>query len=236
MTQLNSVLQSRIDLNTFLARPPQAAFSITDTIPELRSFDLEELKALTDQKNASLEILQKDQNISMLEIQRIQAERWPRISVIAGYSYQRLNSEAGFLLSNRTDGFQYGLTATMPVFNGANLNRRIQNAKIAERNSQLALQAQKLDVTATLESNYAAHQRALAIVQLERQNLNVAKENAEIAFERYRLGKSNPLELREAQINAQDAETRLLDAVFAAKVLEIELIRISGQIMQRVKG
>jgi outer membrane protein len=233
MVQQNALLQSKINLNTLLARPPRDLFAITDSIPSLKQFDLVELRDLTLYNNSTLEILRKGENISLLEIQRIQAERWPRINVEAAYSYQKFESQAGFLSSNRTDGLNYGLRATVPIFNGSNINRRVQNARIQQKNTQLQIKQEMLNVNADLESNYTSYERALAVVQLERKNLSVAHENAEIAFERYRLGKSNPVELRQAQINAQNAETRLLDAVFAAKSLEIELIRLSGQLLQR---
>ena len=68
---------------------------------------------------------------------------------------------------------------------------------------------------------------------LEEQNVEVAKENNDIAQERYQIGLSNPIELREAQINLINAELRLQNAAFASKLAEIELKYLSGQLLQK---
>ena len=67
---------------------------------------------------------------------------------------------------------------------------------------------------------------------MEQSNRQVAQENNEIAIERYRVGNSSPLELREAQINLLEANLRLLNAAYAVKTGEIELLFLSGLIME----
>jgi outer membrane protein TolC len=61
--------------------------------------------------------------------------------------------------------------------------------------------------------------------------LEVAKENENIAIERFRLGASDFLVLREAQRNLVDANGRFLDAMFSTKLAEIELLRLSGNLL-----
>lgn len=50
------------------------------------------------------------------------------------------------------------------------------------------------------------------MLKLERQNLVAAKENHEIAMERYMLGNLSGIEMREAQKSLLDAEERILSA------------------------
>ena len=69
------------------------------------------------------------------------------------------------------------------------------------------------------------------MVALERKNLGVAKENEDIAIERFRLGASDFLVLREAQRNLVDANGRLLDSIFSTKLAETELLRLSGNLV-----
>lgn len=67
---------------------------------------------------------------------------------------------------------------------------------------------------------------------LEEANKNVAQENSEIAIERYSVGNSSPLELREAQLNLLEANLRLLNAAYSVKAGEIALLLLSGQIVK----
>ena len=79
---------------------------------------------------------------------------------------------------------------------------------------------------------YNKYTTSLDLINIERQNLGVAKENENIALDRYTLGNSTPLELREAQINAVAAESRLINAAFSTKLAEIELLRLSGRLIE----
>ena len=74
------------------------------------------------------------------------------------------------------------------------------------------------------------HAINLQIIKLEQENLTVAKDNHEIAMERYMLGDLSGIEMREAQKSLLDAEERLLTARYNTKLCEISLLQISGNI------
>ena len=60
----------------------------------------------------------------------------------------------------------------------------------------------------------------------------MAQENNEIAIERYSVGNSSPLELREAQLNLLEANLRFLNAAYNIKTGEIALLLLSGQLVK----
>jgi len=62
-------------------------------------------------------------------------------------------------------------------------------------------------------------------------HLIAAKENYEIAMERYLLGDLPGIEMREAQKSLLDAEERILTAQYNTKLCEISLQQISGNVM-----
>ena len=83
---------------------------------------------------------------------------------------------------------------------------------------------------ADLSNLWQAYQNNLQMLKLERQNLVAAKENHEIAMERYMLGNLSGIEMREAQKSLLDAEERILSAEYDTKLCEISLLQISGKI------
>jgi len=87
------------------------------------------------------------------------------------------------------------------------------------------------NLVSTLERTYQTYQNALNLIQLENENYLIAKQNIDIAFDRYKVGFATSYELREVQRNAVAAETRLIEAKFNAKSAEIELIRLSGTLV-----
>ncbi len=79
---------------------------------------------------------------------------------------------------------------------------------------------------------WQAYRNNIQLLRLERQNLISAKENHEIAKERYLLGDLSGIEMREAQKSLLDAEERILSAEYDTKMCEISLLQISGKITQ----
>ena len=74
---------------------------------------------------------------------------------------------------------------------------------------------------ADLSNLWQAYRNNLRLLNLERQNLVAARENHEIAKERYLLGDLSGIEMREAQKSLLDAEERILSAEYNTKVCEI---------------
>ena len=87
----------------------------------------------------------------------------------------------------------------------------------------------ELGLKADLSNLWQAY-RNMRLLNLERQNLVAARENHEIAKERYLLGDLSGIEMREAQKSLLDAEERILSAEYDTKICEISLLQISGKI------
>jgi outer membrane protein TolC len=77
--------------------------------------------------------------------------------------------------------------------------------------------------------DYDLFKRTLA---MEEENIKLVRENIFIARERYRLGISTFLEMREAQQSLADAMNRLIQARFNTKIAEIELLRLRGDLVR----
>ena len=78
-------------------------------------------------------------------------------------------------------------------------SRERNNARIAIQNARLEREQLEQALRADLSNLWQAYQNNLQMLNLERQNLVAAKENHEIAMERYMLGNLSGIEMREAQ-------------------------------------
>lgn len=230
MIQQERLATAKTALNQLLAREVTLDFHVTFD-PELnKDLEYENLRESLVQGNPELAAVRSQIRASVLQRKEISSERMPFIDLNVGYNYARSEAEAGFLLSRRSSGITYGASAAWTVFDGMNLNRRIQNARIAVEANQLSLQMREQELLGELYTVYLRYQNNIRLHDLENENLTVARENNEIATERYRIGNTSPLELREAQINLLEANIRLLNAAYAIKTAEIDLLLLSGQI------
>ena len=228
--QLN-LSQAKILLNSLLGLETNNNFNVIDTITLKDNLVLENLFFAAEEKNSSLKIAEESRTISELDISLARSEIFPRVSLNAGYNFTESESEAGLLQINRNYGFNYGITASLNIFNGLNTRRSIENAQINLKNTELAYKEVKQLVKSELYNSFDIYESSRKIVELEKQNLIAAEENLDIALERLRLGNITPLEFRETQINLFNAKSRLVAAQFEAKSAETELLRLSGQLI-----
>lgn len=223
---------AKIELNRLLNRDLETTFEVESDIPVNENLNIEELREVLFQSNAQLEAVRRGRNIAALETRELQAERWPQISLYSGYNILRTYSEAGFVLQNRTNRFNYGITASVNIFDGFNQNRVVQNARIREKTSEWAIDEIVMRLNADLNKRFINYKNSLRLYDLETNNLRLARENENISLERYKLGRATFLELREAQRSAVEAESRQIDAAYSVVSAEIELKRISGRLLQ----
>ncbi len=230
--QKELVENAKVDLNILLGRSVDALFEVDGIIELQEGLDYQQLEQQLSSSNPEILKALQDHNVAYYSFREQQASRYPSLSLDASYGYNQLDNEAGQLRSSTSDGVAYGLTARWNLFNGFNTKRQIQNAKIAHKSTLMALDEIKLQLAGRLRKTFNNYRNNLQLVRLEDENLEVAQENEEIAIARFQLGASDALALREAQRNLVDAFSRLLDAKFSTKLAQIELQRLTGNLIK----
>ena len=156
---------------------------------------------------------------------------YPYLKVNAdyGYTYNKYEVAAN---SKRTNlGLNVGATLGFRLFDG-NRKRERQNARIKIENARIEREGLELSLRAEISNLWQAYENNLQMLQLERDNLIAARDNHNIAKDRYLLGDLSGIEMREAQKSLLDAEERILECQYNTKLCEISLLQISGQILR----
>lgn len=113
--------------------------------------------------------------------------------------------------------------------------REQRNARIQTENKQLAMEELQLSLKSDFANLWMAYRNNMELTALEKENLFNAKENYDIAIDRYKLGDLSGIELREAQNSLLEAEERLVQAEYNTKLCEISLLQISANMNEFVK-
>ena len=225
--------QARVSLNLLLGQDPNQEFMASDSIKIDENLQLNILIDDLAVRNKQLLGLMQEENILQLQNKSVRTELLPQLDFNLGYGYTNFESQAGFLLQNQSVGLSYGLSLSWRIFDRLDRARRNQTTQIAIDNNSIAIQELENQLTGDLSSAYVRYRNKLDLIALEQDNLEVAEENADIAIERYKVGRSNAIELREFQLNSIEAQSRLLNAIFLAKQAEINLLAISGNLLSR---
>ena len=224
------IKNSRVNLNELLAQVPAFEYEVRDTITVDKNLLLEDLVENAYIHNKQFLVTQRQENAAFLAIREAQAARLPQINLNAAYNKNTFTSEAGFLLLNQRQGYNYGVNLSLPIFSGLTINRRIQNARVQQNSATIALQEMEIQMVSDIQRAYNTYNTNLQLLDIEFANYKTAVESADIALERFRLGIADYLQFRDAQVNLLTAENRLLTALFNIKEMEIELMRLSGRI------
>lgn len=221
---------TKIALNTLLARDVNTPFRVSAAILIDESLNLEHLTALAEKQNPSLQAALVSKRIAELSLKEVKAERFPTIGLNSGYNFNRSESALGFATSSRGRGFTYGLTASLNIFNGFLQRKNERNAAIEIENAQLDYERLNQAVRSELAAAYQTYITNLALAGLEKKNQQIAKRNLDITLEKFRLGSISPVEFREAQRNYVDASVRYANAQYQAKISEVSLKELAGNI------
>ncbi|MCP3895712.1 MAG: TolC family protein [Bacteroides sp.] len=232
MKQQELLNTSRIRLNELMANPEvDKRIRIKDSLIQVNTqLSFDELWNATLATNAVLLKAEQNTRLAQLDYKSIQSRNYPYLKLNTGYGYT-LNKYDISANSRRSNlGFNGGLTLGFTIFDG-NRRRERKNADIAIKNSRLQQEELELTLRADISNLWQAYRNNLEMLKLERQNLVAAKENYEIAMERYLLGNLSGIEMREAQKSLFDAEERILSAEYDTKLCEISLLQISGNVL-----
>ena len=228
LQQKNLLNNYMVTLNRLLARDITIKFSVDNIFDIDGSLNYTTLASQLEQLNPSLQSAILNQRVAELSLKQVQGNRYPQISVNSGYDFNKSESPTGFNTQFRARGFSYGLTASMNIFNGFLQRQNERNAKVNINTAKTQVEQTKQNLVAQLTEAYQDYTTFLELVKLEQGNVNLANQNLDITLEKYRLGNITPLELREAQRNAINANNRYLEIKYQAKLSEIYLKQISG--------
>lgn len=192
---------------------------------------LDELISLAAQQNPQIQTALINQNIAEQELKRIKGMRYPQIALNTGYNFTHSENSLGFARINDGRGFNYGLSVSFNIFNGLLQKRSESIAKIQIENSKALIEQQTQNIQSQIITNYQTYQTNLELITLEENNEQIAKENLDITLEKFRIGTITTLEVRTAQQNYIDAMTRVSDAKFQAKISEIRLRELAGNVL-----
>jgi outer membrane protein TolC len=185
---------------------------------------------LAEKQNPQLQTQVINKRIAELELKQMKGDRYPVVNISSGYNFTRQEASLGFITQSSGRGFVYGINATMNIFNGGLQNRNERIAKLQIENAQILIDQQKLTLNTQLSTAYQTYRTNLQLSKLEVKNEEIAKENMDITFEKFRIGTitNTTLEFRTAQINYINAKVRSSNAQFQAKISEVALKELAG--------
>lgn len=223
VTQEGQIITAKRVLNSLLSRDANTPFEVRDSIPFEFIPGRKELTGKLNERNTTILMGRKQVDIAKLGLKEYRTALLPNIQFNAGYNFLKNDYNSGSLLLNQAYGPVIGGTLTIPIFQSGNATRQIKTAKLQLQSTEYSLESISLQVNSDLQNTLTNYETQQQLLDIEKSNTALAKENLDISLERLRLGQTTSLELHQAQQSYVDSHTRLINFEYYLKVAETKL-------------
>ncbi|MEO0525896.1 MAG: TolC family protein [Bacteroidota bacterium] len=223
------------DLNVILAQNLNNVYEVDTLVRFTPKIQLEEFISQADLNNVALLQTERNLAINAYDIKVSKSGYLPTLALNGSYGWNlNQNAPSAFfpgVNQNNTRSFGLGATLTWNLFDGGGTTVRVKNAKIAYENQELQKAQVLLEVKRDIENALAIYENLLAIFKIQEQNVITNKNNFERSKEQFQLGRITSIEFRQAQINLLNAQTNKNLAKYDAKLSELQLLQLTGQLL-----
>lgn len=224
-----ALVRARAQLNQALADPADHEVRVDSTLEPLRELDYEQLREDALAKNRRVQVARTQESIAAEEVDEARSQLWPSLSVSLGYNYAEFHRDI-VPEFDAEPGLEYGIALSVPLFDGFNRYRRIDNAESRELIASTAIDEQSSVVVAELRTQWEAYQRQAERIALAEDSVELARNNIEVSLVSLEAGTISQFDLRQVQLNLLDAQIRLIDAQIAARQAEVRLLELAGRL------
>ncbi len=232
MNSRQQLQNTKRDLSVVLNTNLERNFKVDTTVVFTDSLVLENFLQEADTNNVRLLQAEKNIKISDFNYRASKSVYLPTVGLTGSYGWNEGQfPSTSFASSNNTVGFAAGVSLSWSLFDGGRGITGVKNAKVEYANQELFRSQIVSEVKRDIANAKGDYENRYAIYQLQEKNVNTARNNYERSNERYKLGQITSLELRQAQINLLNAQTNKNLAKYQAKLAELQLLQLTGQLL-----
>ncbi len=126
-------------------------------------------------------------------------------------------------------GYNFGGYLNFPTINGMLIRNEIKEAQALYAREQATAMNTKNDIYFQIQQAYYSMIERKNSIPVSFLGLKQAKENYELSYGRYKVGVGNPVELKEAQVQYQDAMLRYYNSLYQFNSAKAELEKFIGK-------
>lgn len=225
----SQIAKTKVILNTILKRDTESPLEV-DSNFVISKLDLKTYVQKIQATNYDVLMAQHQLAVLMQERREINSQRLPTLALTSVTGYNRNKATGGFLLINQSYGPNIGLAIGIPIYNSNIYKTQLRINEVNQKTQQLQIENVGIQVTRDMTNAFNEYDNATETADIERRNTLLAKENNFISTERFRKLQSNSIELRTAQLSLIDAQDKLINALFRAKLAEISIKLLAGEL------
>jgi len=227
----NSIEQERAKLAVQMALPMDAPLRVAGPapLPDSLAAPVESEAIAAAQKNRP-DLLQAKQNLESARLAEMTSKTRFLPSLGASYSYSKHRPGAGEVLNAFANDYQANVAVglSMTLFDGMNMEGRLQQARAQRRSDEEALAAKNLQVSLEVREAMLSIKNASQEIRSARQGVSFAEESVRLQKALYESGGGTLLEWNNAQVQLTRARQALVQGEIDFRLAQAALSKAVG--------
>ena len=235
LIQVNQQLDnSKRDLNLLMNQPIDKDYSVELEVNFIPEIQIESWIDTAPEKNVELLKQKSNIQINSYDIKRNQSGYLPTVGLVGSYGWNLNKSPATAFFpgtNNTTYSVGVGASLSWNLFDGGRTTTRVKNAKLNFENQELIAREARLSFNRDLLNALQNYRNTKEIFEIQKKQVETATYNFDRSKSQYQLGSITAIEFRQAQINLANAKNQRAIAKFQAKLSELQLIQLTGELL-----
>lgn len=225
---------ARRDLNVIVndQEVPLDTFLVDTTIAFIPKLQLESYLSEAKMNNVSLLRAESTISISEYALKVSKSGYLPTVNLNGSYGWNTASlPSTSFTQTSTTLGYAAGLSLSWDLFDGGASITNVRNSKVRLENEEYIKKQIILEVNRDIANALGNYENKRYIYEVQENNVVTNQNNFERTEEQFKIGQITSIEFRQAQINLLNAKTSKNLAKYDAKLAEIQLLQLTGQLL-----
>lgn len=229
---LNMISNGYYALKLLMGMPIADELVLTDKVTEDQIKDgVLEAAAYKYEDRKDFQQAQASKSLLEYNVRRYKLSQIPTVSLSALYAKNAQREKWNFL--NKGDWFTISnidLSITVPIFNGFYTKSKIQEAKLQVQKVSNLVETMKLVIDNDVEAAKNNYRSAVATMNSQKQNVELAEKNYQQTKKKYESGLSSQLAIEFAQTSLKTAQTNYITAMYDAVIAKVDFLKATGKL------
>lgn len=238
LTQKLNYNNSLKNLNLVLGVELDSDWNLTDEMStKTQIFNLKDLQSETFRNNTNINNQCINNEIIRQDIILAKSAYYPIVSFNSGASYNESTydvGDSGYEGSNTGETLNYyaNLSINFRLYDGGNYKTLLQESEIRDLINDLNIEKKHREIKNQLSINYEKYNSNIIIYNLRKKAFDIAQINYQLANDKNNRGNINSFDLRDIEIAYLNSGISYLQSVYNLNESYLNLVKITGGILQ----
>ena len=223
---------SKAILNQIMNREIDTDFIVIQKVNINKNLKYLILKEQVLNNNNKIQLQQNKLEIAETNKKITRSNFMPKINLSGQYGYNNMQSNTSIITDQTNLGTTGYINLSWNLFDGFSKHSMLQNAKIDIETNKVLLQGVKNEINKDLSNTFNQYTNNINLIEIEKRNLATAEKFFTRAKEQYYQGQLDRNDFRIAQVDLGRSKNRLNRSNYITKIAELNLHRLSAQIIQ----